>query len=256
MTGGTDNTGKFTGLSEVYARARPGYPAECFEVLLRALGPARSPVVADIGAGTGKFTAGLLERGLQVSAVEPNADMLSRLEAGLGGDPRLSTVRAPAEATGLPEASVDLVTVAQAFHWLDPQAFAAECRRILRPEGRVALIWNFRRAEDPSVQATVRAFRRHAEGFVALTLGEQVTADDLARFYGPGRHEYTVVDNDEDIDRETFLGRYLSASYFPKEGDPGREPLVEELEQIFAEFSVDGVYRFPQATHIHVGEMS
>ncbi|WP_051297891.1 class I SAM-dependent methyltransferase [Brevibacterium album] len=263
----------FTGLGEVYSRARPGYPEACYALLEQAVGgsgaaagdaagserdaaEAGAAVVADIGAGTGKLTAGLLERGWQVTAVEPNPDMLGQLEAHLGGRPGLRTLQMPAESTSLADGSVDLVTVAQAFHWFDARAFREECRRILAPGGQVAIIWNFRRAEEPSIRQTVEAFREHASGFVALTLGETVTQEDLAEFFGPGGCSHAVFDNDEDLDRETYLGRYLSTSYFPKEGDPGRAPLIAELERIFDEHSTDGVYRFPNATHVYLGSLS
>jgi SAM-dependent methyltransferase len=260
---GADYTGTFSGLGEVYSRARPDYPEACYDLLEEAMrasaaaagdAGAGNAVVADIGAGTGKLTAGLLERGWQVAAVEPNPDMLGRLEAHLGRRGGLRTVAAPAEATGLPDGSVGLVTVAQAFHWFDQDAFRAECRRILAPGGRVAIIWNFRRPEAASTQAAAEAFRRHVKGFVALTLGERVGEADLARFYG-GEWERTVLDNDEDIDGETFLGRCLSASYFPKEGDPARGPLLRELESIFDAHSTAGVHRFQQVTHVHIGTL-
>ncbi len=270
----TDNTGKFNGLGEVYARSRPGYPAEMLDLLAARIGgieaavdestdagaeaacaSADGCVVADIGAGTGKLTAELLGRGWSVSAVEPNDDMRAELVAHLAEDSRLTVVGAPAEATTLPDASVDLVTVAQAFHWFDIPAFRAECRRILRPGGQVALIWNFRRKGEESVEAVADAFRAHVGGFVALTLAEQMTDADLERFYGGPHFQRFAFDNDELLDWEVFRERHLSTSYAPKEGDPAREPLIADLRRIFDEYAEDGLYRFPNATHVLLGEV-
>ncbi|MGO1398697.1 MAG: class I SAM-dependent methyltransferase [Brevibacterium yomogidense] len=290
----TDNTGKFTGLGEVYARSRPGYPTELLDLLAARMGgveaaaaerieaaPASAdstgadstaadttaaevpeagrggaPVVADIGAGTGKLTAELLSRGWNVSAVEPNDDMRDALVARLADDERLTVVGAPAEATTLADAAVDLVTVAQAFHWFDIPSFRAECRRILRPGGQVALIWNFRRRSEASVQAVAEAFRARVGGFVALTLGEEITDEDLEEFYGGPHFQRFAFDNDEEIGWETFRERHLSTSYAPKEGDPAREPLIADLERIFHEYAVDGRYTFPNSTHVLLGELT
>lgn len=279
----TDNTGKFTGLGEVYARSRPGYPAELVDLLAARVGGVEAAaveataseattaeatavevttagrsgasVVADIGAGTGKLTAELLGRGWQVCAVEPNDDMRAALVARLAEDERLTVVGAPAESTSLPDASVDLVTVAQAFHWFDIPAFRAECRRILRPGGQIALIWNFRRKREESVEAVAEAFRSRVGGFVALTLAEEITDADLAEFYGGPHYQRFAFDNDEEIGWETFRERHLSTSYAPKDGDPAREPLSADLEQIFGEYAVDGLYSFPNSTHVLLGAL-
>jgi SAM-dependent methyltransferase len=118
-----------------YEKVRPGYPAETVDWIL----PASAKSVADVGAGTGKLTADLVARGLEVTAVDPSADMLAQLRGNL---PTVHTVVGIGEDTGLPSASVDAVTVAQAWHWFDPAAASTELARILGPSGRLALIWN------------------------------------------------------------------------------------------------------------------
>lgn len=260
----TDNTGKFTGLGAIYARSRPGYPAALLDMLVQRVAAGTgeamtasgtAEVVADIGAGTGKLTAELLRRDWDVIAVEPNDDMRDALSATIGDEHRLSVVGAPAEATGLDADSVSLVTVAQAFHWFDIDAFRAECRRILVPGGQVALIWNFRRSGEPSVDAVVEAFRAHVGGFTGLTLAEKVTDVELAQFYGGPHYERLEFDNDELITWDTFRERHLSLSFAPKEGDPVRERLIADLQRIFDEYAVDGLYRFPNSTHVLVGDV-
>lgn len=124
---------------EHYDRIRPGYPAEAVHWLVSRPG---SPVVrdvADVGAGTGKYTRELHAAGLNVHAVDPSADMLSQLSRSLPGVPAgIGT----AEQTGLPDSCVDAVTVAQAWHWCDPEAASREFARILRPHGVLGLVWN------------------------------------------------------------------------------------------------------------------
>lgn len=121
--------------SERYERVRPGYPTEAVEWLV----PAGTHRVADVGAGTGKFTRNLVVRCLEVTAVDPSNDMLSVLGQHL---PDVRRMQGTAEATGLNTASVDLVTIAQAWHWCDPAAASAEAARILVRGGALALVWN------------------------------------------------------------------------------------------------------------------
>lgn len=129
--------GSFQAGGQHYDRVRPGYPADAVDWLLAAA-PAAAQA-ADVGAGTGKYTAELLSRGLQVVAVDPSADMLAQLTRKFRSVPILTGT---AEHTGLCDASVDVVTVAQAWHWADPLAASTELARVLRPGGLLGLIWN------------------------------------------------------------------------------------------------------------------
>ncbi|WP_426996281.1 class I SAM-dependent methyltransferase [Pseudarthrobacter sp. N5] len=120
---------------EQYHSVRPGYPAESADWLV----PAGAQDAADIGAGTGKFTALLLERGLTVTAVDPSADMLGQLRLTY---PHVAAMLGTAEASGLAGSAFDIVTVAQAWHWCDPLLASTEAARILRPHGILGLVWN------------------------------------------------------------------------------------------------------------------
>jgi len=128
-----------------YARARPGYPADAVDFLV----PAAARRVLDLGAGTGKFTAALAGRALDVLAVEPSQRMLAELTAALPG---VAATRGTAEATGLPDACVDAVVVAQAWHWVDPDRAVPEVARVLRPGGTLGLVWNVRDDSVPWVR--------------------------------------------------------------------------------------------------------
>jgi SAM-dependent methyltransferase len=135
----------FDAFAGEYERFRPGYPDELFEIIADRLQLPERPVVVDLGAGTGRASLPMAERGWRVTAVEPGRPMLDVLRgeatnAGL----LLSTVQAGAEATGLDPQSADLVTAAQSFHWFDMDAALVEMARILKPDGGVALFWNVR----------------------------------------------------------------------------------------------------------------
>jgi SAM-dependent methyltransferase len=120
-----------------YERGRPSYPPEAIDWLL----PDGARDVLDLGAGTGKLTIRLVERGLTVVAVDPIPEMLEVLSRSLPDTPALLGT---AEEIPLPDNSVDSVLVAQAWHWFDPERAVAEVARVLRPGGRLGLVWNTR----------------------------------------------------------------------------------------------------------------
>lgn len=120
---------------ELYDRVRPGYPEHSASWLI----PADAHDVVDLGAGTGKFTERLVERNLKVTAVDPSADMLGQLSNQF---PQVQTMIGSAEQFGAPTESADAVFVAQAWHWFDAVAASAEIARVLRPGGRLGLLWN------------------------------------------------------------------------------------------------------------------
>jgi SAM-dependent methyltransferase len=115
-----------------YAAGRPSYPIEALRWAL----PADARTVLDLAAGTGKLTERLLELGLDVHAVEPLAEMRAVIPT------TAHAIEGTAEAIPLPDASVDGVTVGQAYHWFDAPLALAEMRRVLRPGGAIGLFWN------------------------------------------------------------------------------------------------------------------
>ena len=137
----------------IYERGRPPYPPEALDWLLEPRpvdttrqhgdpGAARvARQVLDLGAGTGKLTRHLVERGLEVTAVDPSDGMLGELGRVLPDTPALVGT---AEGIPLPDHSVDVVLVAQAWHWVDPAQAVPEVARVLSPDGRLGLIWNLR----------------------------------------------------------------------------------------------------------------
>jgi SAM-dependent methyltransferase len=127
----------FGAAADSYERARPDYPEAAVDWLL----PAGTGTVLDLAAGTGKLTRALVARGLDVVAVEPLAEMRATLASAL---PEIRALEGTAEAIPLPDASVDAITVAQAWHWVDPERAAAEAARVLRPGGTLGLAWNRR----------------------------------------------------------------------------------------------------------------
>lgn len=230
----SDPTGRFSDRVGAYVAARPGYPPGVIATLVDRAGLGAGTVVADLGAGTGIFTALLLASGATVHAVEPNPPMRGALVASLGGRPGLVAHAAPAEATGLPPASVDLVTAAQAFHWFDVAAVRAECARILRPQGLVALVWNTRLDDTtPFLRAYEDLLRRRGTDYADVD-HRRTQERRLAAFFGPEGPERFELDNHQVLDGPGLRARLLSTSYAPQPGHPDHAPMLAELDAIVA----------------------
>jgi SAM-dependent methyltransferase len=131
--------------ADIYERGRPGYPDAALDWLL----PAGRPRVVDLGAGTGKLTRQIRDRGLEVTAVDPSEQMLAQLTLAV---PAVPVLIGSAERIPLPAASADAVLVAQAWHWVDPARAVPEIARVLTPGGRLGLIWNLRDEAEPWVR--------------------------------------------------------------------------------------------------------
>lgn len=134
-----DRATSFGAVAEAYERSRPSYPDEALDWLL----PPGARRVLDLGAGTGKLTRSLVARGLEVVAVEPTPGMREQFARVL---PDVELLDGTGEAIPLPDASVDAVLMAQAWHWVDPDTASPEVARVLRPGGRLGLLWNVRDA--------------------------------------------------------------------------------------------------------------
>lgn len=249
-----DNTHRFDGKAALYGQYRPSYPEEYFDYLFEKARLEPEDAIADIGAGTGIFTRQLLGRRFAVFAVEPGIDMRRQGQEQLGDAPGLRWVSGSAEQTTLAPGSVGLITAAQAFHWFDREKFGAECRRILRPGGLVALVWNIRAPECTLTHKCAEAFSRYCPGFHGFSGGSAVEPDAIEPFFLNRKMGYRQFSNDLFYSWDAFLGRMLSSSYAPKEQDAQYPALVEALRQIFEEESQGGILRFPMRTRSFLGQ--
>ncbi len=138
----------YTGAADTYVKGRPDYPPDVAGWLRDDLLLAPGRTVVDLGAGTGKFTPRLVATGARVIAVEPVAAMLAKLSSAL---PEVTALAGTAASMPLPDASVDAVVCAQAFHWFATAEALREIHRVLKPGGRLGLVWNMRDARVPWV---------------------------------------------------------------------------------------------------------
>ena len=145
----------FGAAAGTYELVRPTYPGEVVDWLV----PSAARRVIDLGAGTGKLTRTLVDRGFNVVAVEPSAGMREAFVTAVSGAP---VIAGSAEDIPLADASVDAVVVAQAWHWVDPTRAAREVARVLRPGGSLGLVWNSRDEGEPWVAALSAILAQYA----------------------------------------------------------------------------------------------
>ena len=248
------NEDRFTGKADIYKKFRPSYPKEFIDYLYSQVGFNQDSAIADIGAGTGIFSRLLLERGSKVYCVEPNEDMRETCKKDLSGFENFVSVNGNASNTKLADKSVDFVTAAQAFHWFDRQEFKAECQRILKPGGKVVLIWNTRDYYSEIVKKDYIIRQKYAVDGKGLEDGGKLSKD-WSDFFSGGVCEYKTTRNDLILDREVYIGANLSRSYSPREEtDPEKyHGLIRELGEVFDEYSLNGDLNFPHFTQSYIG---
>jgi SAM-dependent methyltransferase len=235
----------FSREAATYGRGRPEYPAELAGWLASTLRLAPGCTVADVGAGTGKFTKLVAATGARTIAVEPVAAMRAQLAALAG----VQAVDGTAQALPLKDASLDAIVCAQAFHWFARTEVLDEFARVLRPGGRLGLVWNVR---DESVDWVARITR-------LITPYE----GDAPRFYkgdwrrpfphpaftplAQARFEYEHVGPPQQV----IVDRFMSVSFIAALA-PAQQALVRAgLEELIATHPAlrgQATIRFPYST--------
>jgi SAM-dependent methyltransferase len=248
-------TKRFSNRVANYVKYRPGYPAEVISFLTKECGLSAAAVIADIGSGTGIFTSLLLNQGFKVYAVEPNNAMQEAAVEQLGANENFIPVIGGAEATALPDKSVDLIVCAQAYHWFSNDKTRLEFRRILKDEGYVGLIWNNRQAnEDDFSKAYEELLKRETKEYTEVN-HRNISENDLRALFRNGVYKTVHYPNVQVFDEDGLMGRAFSASYVPPEGTAAGEKFRGLLKGIFNEFNTGGEVSFHYQTEVYLGKV-
>ena len=225
-----DPLNRFSDRASNYANYRPSYPTDAIDRLLSELGEPSQLIAADIGAGTGISARLLADRGVSVWAIEPNAAM----SAAAKTHPQVKYRTATAEQTGLADGSIDLVTCFQSFHWFDPEPTSTEFRRILKPSGRLALVWNKRDLGDPFTQEYGELIQKASDKHPALDRPECFPENPN---FGDVRELHFFFQ--QSLDRAGLIGNAMSRSYVPQNGT-AYEQLITDLNGLYEKWADEG----------------
>ncbi|MGZ8603334.1 MAG: class I SAM-dependent methyltransferase [Actinomycetota bacterium] len=219
----------FEAAVERYRRGRPGYPDDAVAYVVGELRIADGRDVVEIGAGPGKLTERLVRTGARITAVEPVPAMREALGRVC---PTVDVLDGTAEAIPCGDASADAVVAAQAFHWFDGDRALAEVHRVLRPGGRLGLLWNVRDEGSDWAERITAIFDRLAgDGprYRTMAWREPFERTDL---FGPLHHQ--VAYHLHELTRAAFLDRILSVSYVASAPEAERDRVVVEVTDILA----------------------
>jgi ubiquinone/menaquinone biosynthesis C-methylase UbiE len=208
-------------------------------------------VIADIGSGTGILSELFLKNGNLVFGVEPNQEMRQAAETLLSHYPNFTSIDGRAEATLLPDKSVDLVAAGQAFHWFDPQKAKVEFRRILRPGSLAMFVWNGQKVDGSPF---MRAYKQLVAEYRIDDRAFESKQDngDVAQFFAE-KVEMRTFDNEQSFNFTGLKGRHLSSSFIPLAGHPQYEPMMRDLRRLFDTFQKNGQIRFLYTTRLYFG---
>jgi len=249
----SDNLTRFSDRVENYVKYRPSYPSEVISFLQKTLGLQPNWQVADIGSGTGISSELFLKHGNEVFGVEPNYAMRSAAEDFLASYDHFASVKGTAEATTLPDDTIDLIVCAQAFHWFDRETTKKEFKRILKSPGYVALLWNDRLIRGPFLEGYEQLLLTYGTDYEKVA-HRNITEQMIEDFFAPYPVHLAAIDNYQEFDYTGLEGRLLSSSYTPSPEDPRYIPMLERLRQLFQEHQVNGKVRFEYKTTIYTGQ--
>ena len=250
------NEDKFNHLADIYEKYRPSYPEEYIKDVIAKCHLDSKSLVADIGAGTGILTRQLLHHNLKVVGVEPNSDM-RRILKNLEANKNFRTIEGTAEHTNLEDNSIDLIVVAQAFHWFDKEKFKKECKRILKPNGNVWILWNQLDEKQDVVKEQKRVDDIYTKRFQEVNgiLDANKKEEKIKGFFKDNIYEAKAVDNPLENDKEKFIGSNLSKSYSLKKEDMNYDNYIKAFGEVFDKYSKNGKIMIPNKTYGYLGKV-
>ena len=247
-------TTRFSNHVNNYLKYRPHYPSQIIDFLKTSFNFDTQQVVADVGSGTGFLTKLFLENGNTTYGIEPNEAMRKAGEYYLKDYNNFISINGTAEATTLPNHSIDLITVAQAFHWFDMPKAKQEFLRILKPNHQyrsILLIWNQRKHQ---ASAFMQAYLNFIEQFSTSSrkiTESRINKTVLTAFFGTPNYKIATFPNHQYFDLEGLKGRYLSSSYAFTKTHPQHDNAMKSLTTIFNAYQKKGKVSMIYKTYIY-----
>ncbi|WP_131538847.1 class I SAM-dependent methyltransferase [Pedobacter nototheniae] len=247
------STTRFSKRSNDYQKYRPSYPEAVVTYLEQTIGLNKESKIADIGSGTGIFSALLLKHGYSLKAIEPNEDMRAHAENRLGHYDNFNSIDGTAEDTGLDNQSIDLITAAQSFHWFEISKVKKEFDRIAKPGAYALLIWNILQDRTDFLKEYQSLKDKYAPDVVHP---HRANLENIKAFFEP--HELTIQNlyHSQTLDKTSLKGYLLSFSTVPLIGHPDYDPMIEELEALFDKHEQNGQVKMEYETRLYLAQIS
>jgi ubiquinone/menaquinone biosynthesis C-methylase UbiE len=242
----------FSTKAEKYAKYRWDYAASAIETIISLTQMSiHSTILADIGAGTGILTRHFVGKAQKIHAIEPNFELRQILTRELGALLSISVVDGCAEDTGLPDHFVDVITVAQAIHWFDPEPARREMMRILKADGWLVLIRNHGTNSAPN-KAVQSLMTEEYGANLSIVTGRP--KEQPARFYfGNDDFQTFVFPFAFQQGWDEFLGTLTTVSFMPDEDHPLFPKLETQAKEVFSQYSSDGYWKVEGETELLIG---
>ncbi len=241
---------RFSDKAENYTKYRPNYPDTVIDKILENLTSPTPIVAADIGAGTGIAARQLAVRGLNVIAIEPNSEMR---EAAISS-PGVVWKDGTAENTNLPDASVDLITCFQAFHWFKPEPTLLEFKRILKPQGRIGIVFQDLNRDDEFTQNYWQIISKAANNRPPSYLNTKIAP--LRESSDFQYLEFAQFNCQQELDLSSLIGLAKSVSFIFSE-ETVQKQLVDDLEDLFQRYcNSDGFVYIAYQNGVHLATLS
>ena len=242
------NVSKFNNKSDFYDKYRPKYSEELINFISESI-DRKDNIIADIGCGTGILTRQLIEKNCNVIGIEPNKEMYEKAKKNLIGTKVINTT---AEDTTLNENSIDIITVAQALHWFNIEEFKKEAKRILKNNGRVAIMYNNYYDDKDIIKEYKEIHKKYCNNYNNHNrnlneLFDSLFGDNYLLEIFPNIQKYTY---------DEFMGYTFSLSYSLKEDDENYNEYVNELKELFDKHSNNGIIEFPMNSKLAFGQIN
>jgi len=241
----------FSSKAEFYSRYRWDYDSGAIEAIVKIASVGIDTVIADIGAGTGILTHHFIDKVKNLYAIEPNEEMYQEAKKHLSSS--CSIIKASAEATTLRDKSIDLILVAQAIHWFDPETARSEFLRIIKPGGWLAILKNY--GTNDALNRAIEKLNTEQHRILPLCQA-QSSHKQMLDFYFRG-HNYQNLSFPFTIQQEwkQFIGSLISASYMPNPNHPKFPSLEKAAKNVFNEFSNSKYLTVAGETELVIGRL-
>ena len=249
-------TRHFSKKAENYMKYRWRYPKEVLDYLKSSVGLQKSWNIADIGYGTGILTKILLDNGNNVIGVEPNDDMRNAGEEYLKDYSNFVSMNAKAEESKIKDNSLELITVAQAIHWFNPEKTKIEFNRILKDNGIIFIIFNRRSKERSDFIIDYDNINKKYNKDFKYTNNNPSNGNLIINYLLDDKIHYHSIDNKISEGFESFKGGFLSASFIPDETSENYTEMINELKDIFDKHKNNDKITFEYSTEIYWGHLS